>query len=231
MTAGEKQLNMVLLGPPGAGKGTQAVILVKEYNLLHISTGDMLREAVKEGSEVGKEIQEYMNKGELVPDMIVTKGVIDRMSKPDAAKGIMLDGFPRNCTQAESLGESFAKEGKDLNIVLYFKTSEDVAVQRLSGRRMCPKCNKIYHLTNMPSKEDGICDVCQAELIQREDDQPETIKNRFVVYQNSTKDLLDYYREKDLLCEVNANLSAEELFKKIDKLFREENLIDDSNNV
>ncbi|MGB3242768.1 MAG: nucleoside monophosphate kinase, partial [Candidatus Omnitrophota bacterium] len=131
-----RTINLVLLGPPGAGKGTQAALLIKAYDLLHVSTGDMLREAIKEGTETGKEAESYMNKGELVPDEIVTKAVIDRINKPDAAGGVILDGYPRTKVQAESLDESMKKEEKSLDLVLYFKTSEDVAVQRLSGRRV-----------------------------------------------------------------------------------------------
>ena len=223
----KKAINLVLLGPPGAGKGTQADLLKKAYHILHVSTGDMLREAVAEGSDTGKEIQKYMNSGALVPDEIVTKGVIERISKPDAESGVILDGYPRNKSQAESLTEALTEEKKSLDVVLYLKTSEDVAVKRLSGRRVCPKCGKNYHVTNMPPKKEGICDTCGVELVQREDDNPETVKNRFVVYQESTKDLIDYYRDKSLLREVNGDLPAEKLFDDIDALFRKEGLLND----
>jgi adenylate kinase len=218
-------MNLVLLGPPGAGKGTQAVLLVKEYELLHVSTGDMLREAIKEGSSVGKEAQSYMNKGELVPDAIVTQVVIDRMSKPDAEGGVILDGYPRTRVQAESLDGSLKEENRALDMVLYFRTSEEVAVERLSGRRMCPECGKIYHITNMPPKKENICDKCGEKLYQRDDDKPETVKNRLVVYNNSTKDLVDYYKEKGILQEVDGDISAGELFERIDSLFREKGLV------
>jgi len=224
----EKQgINVVLLGPPGAGKGTQADLLKKAYGLLHVSTGDMLREAVAEGSGTGKEIQKYMNAGELVPDAIVTKGVIERIKKPDAAGGMILDGYPRNRTQAESLDKALDAEGRAIDIVLYMKTSEDVAVKRLSGRRVCPECGKNYHVTNIPPKKEGICDTCGVRLVQREDDNPETVKNRFVVYQERTKDLIDYYRERSLLCEVDGDLPAEKLFDDIGALFQKEGLVDD----
>ncbi|MGD2279171.1 MAG: adenylate kinase [Candidatus Omnitrophota bacterium] len=220
-------MNLVLLGPPGAGKGTQAAFLIKAYDLLHISTGDMLRAAIKEGTDTGLKAQEYMNKGELVPDRIVTQLVVDRMARPDAVKGVMLDGFPRTRPQAEALDVSLDREKKSLDVVLYFKTSEDVAVQRLSGRRVCPKCGKNYHLTNMPPAEDNICDKCGVELFQREDDKPDTVRNRLAVYEEQTKDLIDYYKDKSLLREVDGDLPAEQLFEKIDALFREEGLIDD----
>ena len=220
-----RSLNLVLLGPPGAGKGTQAALLIKAYSLLHVSTGDMLREAVKEGTEVGKEAEKCMNKGELVPDEIVTKAVIESLSKPDATGGVILDGYPRTRVQAESLDASLKKEEKSLDMVLYFKTSEDIAITRLSGRRVCPKCGKNYHITNMSPAKENICDKCNVALFQRDDDKPETVKNRLIVYEKSTKDLIDYYKEQGLLREVDSDVSAEELFEIIDALFKEEGLI------
>jgi adenylate kinase len=222
-----RTVNIVLLGAPGAGKGTQAGILVKAYGLLHVSTGDMLRSAIKEGTETGLKAQEYMNKGELVPDEIVTQLVIDRMARPDAAKGVILDGFPRTKAQAEALGTALEGEDSSLDMVLYVRVSDDVVIKRLSGRRLCPKCEKIYHMTNMPPKVESICDICGTELVQREDDKPETVKNRLEVYKNSTKDLIDYYKDKGLLVEVDGDLEAGKLFEDIDSLFREEGLVND----
>lgn len=220
-------LNLVLLGPPGAGKGTQAGLLIKAYKLLHVSTGDMLREAIKEGTEVGKKVEGFMNSGELVPDEIVTEAVIDRINKPDAAGGVILDGYPRTKAQAESLESSLKEENRHLSLVLYMKTSEEVAVQRLSGRRVCPKCGKNYHVTNIPPKKEGICDTCGLELFQRDDDRPDTVRNRLRVYEKSTKDLVSFYKDKGLLREVDGDLKADELFEKIDALFKEEGLVDD----
>ena len=222
---GHHPINMVLLGPPGAGKGTQAVLIKKASDLLHISTGDMLREAVKEGSETGMEAAKYMNKGELVPDSIVTKVVIERMKKSDAGNGVILDGYPRTRAQAESLGKSMREAGKSLDLVLYFKTSEEVAIQRLSGRRVCKNCAKNYHADNMPPKIKNKCDICGGDLYQRQDDEPETVKNRLVVYEQSARDLIDYYRGKNLLREVNGDISAENLFEYIYALFQKEDLI------
>jgi adenylate kinase len=219
--------NLVLLGPPGAGKGTQADILVSEYGLLHISTGDMLRCAIKDKTETGIEAGKYMEKGELVPDELVTRLVLERMSRPDALNGVMLDGYPRTRNQAESLDKALAENSGKVGFVLYFRTSEEVAIQRLSGRRVCLKCKKNYHQTNMPPLENGICDVCRTELIQREDDRPETVKNRLVVYQAQTEELIRYYKEKGILRELNGDLSRDELFKVIAALFEEEGLIDD----
>ncbi len=222
-----RRIDLVLLGPPGAGKGTQAGLLIKAYDLLHVSTGDMLREAVKEGTETGKEAEKYMNAGELVPDEIVTRAVIDRIARPDAEKGVILDGYPRTKAQAESLDSAMKDEGRKLDMVLYFRTSEEVAVQRLSGRRVCPKCGMNYHVTNIPPKKEGICDTCGVALYQRDDDKPETVRNRLKVYEEKTADLIGYYRDKGLLREVNGDISAEELFREIDALFRKEGLVND----
>ncbi len=221
------KLNMVLLGPPGAGKGTLAAVLIKKYRLLHISTGDMLRELMKEGGALGEKIAKYMNSGELVPDEIVTKGVVERMSKPDTRNGVILDGYPRTSVQAETLDKALRKINRSLDVVLYLKTDEDVAIQRLSGRRVCPKCGKNYHVKNIPPKREGICDTCDVNLILREDDNPETVKNRFVVYEKRTKDLVDYYKNKGLLCDVNGDRSTDLLFEEIDALFRKEGLVND----
>ncbi len=221
----KRQIIMVLLGAPGAGKGTQAGILKEKYRLLHVSTGDMLREAIKEGSPTGKAAQSYMNKGELVPDEIVTELVISRIAKQDAAQGVILDGYPRTLAQAKSLDESLAKKNKALDVVLYFRTSDEVAIQRLSGRRVCPKCGYNYHVKNIPPRKADICDTCAVGLIQREDDKPETVKNRLVVYNERTKDLIEYYRKKGVLREVDGDLQAEKLFENISILFSKEGFI------
>ena len=218
-------INMVLLGAPGAGKGTQAALLVKAYGLLHISTGDMLRETVKEGGDVGRELAGYMDRGELVPDGIVTRAVIERMAKPDAQGGVILDGYPRTGPQAEALDGALSEAGRTLDVVLYFKVSDNVAVQRLSGRRVCAGCGKNYHVTNMPSAKEGVCDICGRELYQRADDKEKTVKNRLAVYEDSTKELVKYYREKNLLREVDGGLPAGGLFEVIDTLFNKEGLV------
>ncbi|MDD4956085.1 MAG: adenylate kinase [Candidatus Omnitrophica bacterium] len=217
--------DLVLLGPPGAGKGTQAAYLAKAYGLLHISTGDMLRQAVKDGGVTGLEVKRYMEAGELVPDDIVTKSVVERMGKPDASSGVMLDGYPRNSAQAGTLDESLSEEGRELATVLYFNTPEEVVIQRLSGRRVCKQCGKNYHVTNMPSAKEGVCDICGGELIQRKDDNIDTIKNRLNVYKDNTADLISYYRKKGKLMEVDGGLPAGELFEQIDALFKREGLI------
>jgi adenylate kinase len=212
-------MNLVLLGPPGAGKGTQAKVLSKEFKILHISTGDMLREAVKNETEVGKVAKSYMDKGELVPDSVVIDIVKERISKDDAKNGFMLDGFPRTDAQAVKLDEALSSAGKKLDLVLYFRTSEEVSISRLSGRRVCPICGAIFHIKNMPPKKDSICDRCGGRLIQRDDDKEDTIKRRLVVYENDTKSLIKYYKNKNILKEVSGDLEVAKLFDKIKVFF------------
>jgi adenylate kinase len=218
-------LNIVLLGPPGAGKGTQAKVLSQKFNVLHVSTGDMLREAVKAKTGVGKAAKTYMDTGELVPDNIVIDIVTARISEGDAGGGFLLDGFPRNEKQAGELDEALATVGEKLDAVLYFKTSKETSIQRLSGRRVCTACGINFHVKNMPPKRRGVCDHCGASLVQREDDKEETVKKRLVVYENETKSLITYYKEKGLLREVAGDLDVDDLFKDIAKLFVNEGLI------
>jgi adenylate kinase len=219
------QINLVLLGAPGAGKGTLAERLKEEYNLLHVSTGDMLREAVKSGSDIGKKVAGYMDSGALVPDEIVTGAVVDRISKPDAEKGVLLDGYPRTGAQAESLDEALEASGKKLDAVIYLKVDENIVVERLCGRRMCRACGKIYHITNMPSKIEGTCDDCDGELYQRDDDTQETVKNRLAVYADSTKDLVDYYLGKEILKELDGGTTPQQVLEDAKSLFSEEGLV------
>jgi len=214
-------LNIVLLGPPGAGKGTQAKVLSKEYKILHISTGDMLREAVKSRSEVGRLAKGYMDRGELVPDGVVIDIVSERISGGEAANGFMLDGFPRTVPQARKLDEELKKRGRRLDFVLYFRTSERVSIERLSGRRVCRVCGANFHVKNMPPEKEGVCDYCKGGLYQRDDDKPETVKRRLVVYEKETKSLIEYYRNEKILREVSGDLNVEDLFAEIKKLFSE----------
>ena len=218
-------MKLILLGPPGAGKGTQATVLLKEYGLLHISTGAMLRDAVKNGTQAGAEAQEHMNKGDLVPDAVVTKIVVDRISQEDAKNGFMLDGFPRTMPQGEELDKQLTELSMKLDIVLYFNTPEEVTITRLTGRRVCPQCGFNYHITNIPPKVEGICDECDVPLIQREDDKEETIKNRLKIYEQQTSPLLDFYKEKGLLREVRGDHDVNQLFEELKELFKEEGLI------
>ena len=218
-------LSIVLLGPPGAGKGTQAKVLSQEFKFLHVSTGDMLRDAVKKGTQVGKLAKDYMEKGELVPDHVVIDIVTERLSQDDAKEGFMLDGFPRNVQQADKLDDAFNKKGKKLDVVLYFKTRPQTSIARLSGRRVCKKCGVNFHIKNMPPKKEGLCDHCGSKLIQRDDDAEATVKRRLLVYEKETKSLIDYYKNKDILEEVSGDLDVGKLFREIKTLFAKKELI------
>ncbi|MDB4349897.1 adenylate kinase [Omnitrophica bacterium] len=217
-------MRLVLLGPPGAGKGTQAEVLSSKYSIPHISTGDILREEVKERSETGMEAKAYMDRGALVPDEIVTKIVVNRIGKPDASKGFILDGYPRTKAQSESLSNALKTKGICIDRVLYFKTSVPTVISRLSGRRICAKCNAIYHTKNNPSLKEGICDKCGTELYQRKDDEEETVKKRLKVYDETAQELLDYYRKKSILREVSGDLDVQELFRSLKDYFVKEGL-------
>ena len=218
-------MNVVLLGPPGAGKGTQAQVLAKEFKVPHISTGDMLREAVKNGSDIGKMAKSYMQKGELVPDEVVISLSVKRISQDDAKKGFFLDGFPRTEPQANKLDEALGKMGRKLDMVLYLKASPRISIKRLSGRRVCVSCGANFHVKNMPPKVTDVCDHCGGKLVQRDDDREETVKNRLAVYAKETNSLIDYYRNKGILEEVSGDLDVNELFKKIETLFAEKRFV------
>ncbi len=191
-------MNLIFLGPPGVGKGTIAKEIVKEKGIPQISTGDLLREAVKQGSELGKKTKAYMDSGKLVPDNLVINLLKNRIAKDDCKKGFILDGFPRTVPQAEAL----EKEVK-INRVLNFKALDKTIIQRLSGRRTCKSCNAIYHLTNIPPKVEGICDKCGGDLFQRDDDKPKAIKKRLEIYQQQTAPLIDYYNKKGNLADID----------------------------
>ncbi|HBT39615.1 MAG: Adenylate kinase [Thermotoga sp. 50_1627] len=197
-------MRIVLLGAPGAGKGTLARDLVELFSVPHISTGDMFREAVASGSELGKQVQHILSSGALVPDEIVNRLVRDRISKPDCKDGFILDGYPRTVQQASALDEMLKNMGHKLDAVLYLKVSEDVVVKRLTNRRVCPKCGKIYNLLSMPPKKDEICDDCGTKLVQRDDDKEDVVRNRFRVYTETTAPLINYYKERGILVEIDA---------------------------
>ena len=212
------------MGPPGAGKGTHAQVLSKNFSLAHISTGDMLREALREGTPQGMKAKAFMEAGGLVPDEIVIGIVRERLSKKDAKSGFILDGFPRTSQQAESLDKMLPELGMPLDIAIYFKTSLAVIIRRLSGRRVCSKCGKTYHMTNFRPKVQGVCDVCSADLMQRPDDREEVIENRLKEYEKQTAPLIDYYKKKKILAEVSGDLEVEPLNTELEALFRKKGL-------
>lgn len=211
-------MRLVLLGPPGAGKGTHAVILAQQLNAPHISTGDMLREAIKLGNPLGLKAKACMDGGELVPDDIVIAIVAERLKLPDAKKGFILDGFPRTVDQAVSLDKELKVLAMPLDFVLYFKTSLALIIRRLSGRRVCEKCSKVFHLRKMPPK--GVCDVCGGALFQRPDDHEDTIEHRLAVYEKQTAPLIEYYSKKGTLAEVDGDLEVEPLNAVLRDLFQ-----------
>jgi len=217
-------VRLVLLGPPGAGKGTQAKVLSQKLSIPHVSTGDMLREAVSQDLELGRQAKEYMVKGELVPDELVIQIVKQRFSKPDVNKGFILDGFPRTQLQAQELDAVLTELSQPLDMVVYFETSAQTCVERLSGRRVCEGCGKNYHLVNMPTKTEGICDECGKKLFQRQDDKEETVLRRLKVYEQETKSLIDYYTAKSALEKVPGDYNVGELFEFLMQLFNAKKL-------
>lgn len=217
-------MRLVLLGPPGAGKGTQAKVLSKEYKIPHISTGDILREAVKTKTPIGLKAKVYMDKGELVPDDVVIEMVAQRVAKPDCEKGFMLDGFPRTAAQAKALDATLAELKRPVDLVLYFKTSVETIIQRLSGRRVCRICGENYHVKNIPPKVAGKCDKDGGELYQRDDDKEDTILNRIKVYDKTVPEIISYYEGKGILRTVSGDFDVDEAHDYLSKLFVKENL-------
>jgi adenylate kinase len=206
-------MNLIFLGAPGAGKGTLAAILSKDYGIPQISTGDLFRAAVKEGSELGRKVQGIMEKGELVPDSVTVELVRERLAKPDAQEGYILDGFPRTVAQADALAD-FQK----IDAVINFSISDELVIRRLSGRRVCRSCGAIYHIENMPPKVEGTCDRCGGELYIRDDDKIESIKNRLRVYKEQTEPLIEYYGDRQLLQEIDSSKSPEDSLAQIKKI-------------
>ncbi|MFH1324245.1 MAG: adenylate kinase [Nanoarchaeota archaeon] len=201
-------MNLIFLGPPGVGKGTIAKDVVKAKNIPQISTGDLLRAAVKEGSELGKKAKEFMDSGKLVPDELAINLLKERIKKDDCKHGFILDGFPRTIPQAEAL------EGNvEINKVINFKATDETVISRISGRRTCKKCSAIYHIKNIPPKVEGVCDKCGGELYQREDDKEETVKKRLETYKQQTAPLIDFYRKKGILADVETEKPIPEIVK------------------
>jgi len=211
-------MNIILLGAPGSGKGTQALKISEKYDIPQISTGDILRAALKEGSPLGQKAKQYMEKGDLVPDEVVNEIIRERLGKDDCLKGFILDGFPRNLEQALALEKILAKLGKYIDFVILLEVDKASLIQRLSGRRTCRNCGKGYHIVNNPPKNEGICDSCSGILYQREDDKEETIAARLSVYEKETAPLVKYYKEKGILYAVEGQGSIDAVFSKICKV-------------
>jgi len=211
-------MNLILMGLPGAGKGTQAEKIEEKYNIPHISTGDMFRLAIKEGTDLGKKAKEYMDQGNLVPDEVTIGIVKERLAKDDCKKGFLLDGFPRTIAQAEALEELTADLNRTIDYCIHVDVPEEKLVERLTGRRICPTCGTTYHVVYNPPKTEGICDKDGSQLIQRDDDQPETVKKRLAVNVEQTQPLLDFYQEKGYLLKVDGDRDINDVFSDIESI-------------
>jgi adenylate kinase len=214
-------MRIVLLGPPGSGKGTQAAALSAARSVAHVSTGDMLRSEVSAGSDLGREAKAHMDRGGLVPDELVMKMVKARLARPDCAQGFVLDGFPRNSAQAAALDGILAELGQLLDAVVYLAVGEEELVRRLSGRRTCVKCQAVYHIDTMKPRVEGICDRCGGDLVARSDETPEVIRKRLEVYRAETEPLVAYYREHGLLREIDGTIGVEAVCREIEKIVGE----------
>lgn len=208
-------MNIILMGLPGAGKGTQASEIVKKFPIPHISTGDMFRKAIKDETDLGKEAKSYMDRGELVPDEVTVGIVKERISEDDAKKGFLLDGFPRTIDQAESLSQIMSELDREIDAVINIEVPEEELMNRLTGRRICEKCGTTYHLVFNPPKVDGICDIDGGKLYQREDDNPETVSNRLSVNVKQSKPILEYYNNKGVLKNIDGSKDIDEVTKDV----------------
>ena len=215
-------MRLIFLGPPGVGKGTQAVKLSQKYGIPHISTGDALREAVARKTEIGLKAKSYMDRGALVPDEVVIGIIRERLDRDDCRSGFILDGFPRTVKQAEALDEILKTMRMELDAVLNVEAPDDVIIERLSGRRTCRSCGRVYHIIYMPPKKEGVCDVCGGELYQRDDDKPEAIARRLQVYKEQTAPLIEYYEGKGKLHRIDGSQDVDGVFRQITGLLEGE---------
>ncbi len=211
-------IRIVLLGPPGAGKGTQASALERERGIPHIASGDLLRANVRDDTGLGRRARPYMDRGELVPDELILDMMAERLSEPDAQHGYVLDGFPRTVAQAEALAARLRQMAQELDAVIYLRVPEEEILRRLSGRRTCPKCDAVYHVDTMPPQREGICDACGADLVQRDDETPEVVSKRLAVYEEQTRPLLDFYRKRGLLKEVDGTIGVDNVVRAIERI-------------
>ena len=211
-------MKIIMLGAPGAGKGTQAKKIAEKYQIPHISTGDIFRANIKNGTELGNKAKTYMEQGLLVPDELVCDLVVDRVKQDDCANGYVLDGFPRTIPQAESLDAALKAMGQAVDYAVNVEVPDENIIHRMGGRRACLACGATYHVENIPPKKEGICDVCGAELVLRDDDKPETVKKRLNVYHEQTQPLIDYYTNAGVLVEVDGTLAMDDVFAAICKV-------------
>ncbi len=208
-------MKIIMLGAPGAGKGTQAKMIAEKFNIPHISTGDIFRANIKNGTELGKKAKEFMDKGQLVPDELTVEILLDRVAADDCKNGYVLDGFPRTIPQADVLDKELTKLGDKVDFAINVDVPDENIVRRMSGRRACLKCGATYHIEHIPPKQEGICDKCGSELVQRDDDKPETVQNRLSVYHEQTQPLIDYYNKKNILKSVDGTKDMQEVFSDI----------------
>ncbi len=213
-------MKIIMLGAPGAGKGTQAKMIADKYDIPHISTGDIFRANIKEGTPLGMEAKQYMDKGLLVPDELTVKILLDRVAKKDCQNGYVLDGFPRTIPQAEVLDKALGERGDRIDHAIDVDVPDENIVKRMGGRRACLSCGATYHIEHVPPKQEGICDVCGQKLVLRDDDKPETVQNRLNVYHEQTQPLIDFYRNKGILKTVDGTKDKEEVFETIEAVLK-----------
>lgn len=208
-------MKIIMLGAPGAGKGTQAKMIAEKYQVPHVSTGDIFRANIKNGTELGKEAKKYMDQGLLVPDELTVKILLDRVAKDDCKNGYVLDGFPRTIPQAEVLDKALSELGDGIDYAINVDVPDENIVRRMSGRRACLACGATYHIAHIPPKKEGICDTCGQELVLRDDDKPETVLNRLKVYHDQTQPLIDFYAAKGVLKNVDGTVDMKDVFAVI----------------
>lgn len=208
-------MKIIMLGAPGAGKGTQAKMIAEKYGIPHISTGDIFRANIKNGTELGKEAKKYMDQGQLVPDELTVRLLLDRVAQADCADGYVLDGFPRTIPQAEVLDKALTERGEAVDYAIDVEVPDANIVKRMSGRRACLDCGATYHIEALPPKKEGICDACGSKLVLRDDDKPETVQKRLTVYHDQTQPLIEYYTKKGVLRTVDGTVDAKEVFAAI----------------
>ena len=211
-------MKIIMLGAPGAGKGTQAKMIADKYGVPHISTGDIFRANIKNGTELGKKAKTYMDQGLLVPDEVTINMVLDRIQKDDCKDGYVLDGFPRTIPQAESLGKALQERGQKIDFALNVDVPDENIVKRMGGRRACINCGATYHIEHVPPKTEGICDKCGSELVLRDDDKPETVQKRLSVYHEQTKPLIGYYEQIGILATVDGTQEMDQVFNSIETI-------------